>query len=150
VVRLRDGMSYVTCLHFSPDGRWLVSGDTEGRARLWDWARGGPPIKVFSTHKSSLNAVAFSPDGKSIATGDEDGIARVWTVSSGKRVHALRCKPIRATTTWVSSVAFSADGQALFGSTLDGIRHWDLASGKEVRLIGAASLGHSNAVYRLA
>jgi hypothetical protein len=58
--------------------------------------------------------------------------------------------PLRAETTWVSSLAFSADGQSLYGSTLDGIRHWNLATGKEVRLIGAEALGHANAVYRLA
>jgi WD40 repeat protein len=150
VAVLRDGMSYVTGLRFSPDGKWVVSGDTDGRARLWDWDKGGPPIRTFSDHKSSMNAVTFSPDGKSIATGHEDGIVQVWSITSGKRVHAIQCKPIRATTTWVSSVAFSADGQSLFGGTLDGIRHWDLATGKEVRLISAEALGHSNAVHTLA
>jgi WD40 repeat protein len=149
VAALRDGMCYVTGLHFSPDGKWVLSGDTDGRARLWDWARGCPPIRTFCDHKASLNAVAFSPDGKSIATGHEDGIVQVWAVSSGKRLHTFKFKPIRATTTWVSSVAFSADGQSLFCGTLDGIRHLDLAAGKEVRVITIEALGHSNAVYSL-
>ncbi len=159
VAHLRDGMSEVFCLQFSPDGQWVVSGDWGGRARLWDWAKGGAPIKNFSDDKSSLRSVAFSPDGKSIATGDEAGIVRVWAVSSGKLVHTLKGqallgpggKVIGGDPSLVSALAFTADGRTLFSSSyLQGIRHWNLATGKEVRLIGPESLGHSNAVSGLA
>jgi RNA polymerase sigma factor (sigma-70 family) len=151
ITHLRDGMHYVSCLHFSPDGKRLLSGDVHGgSARLWDWASGGAPSKNFSGHESPLHSVAFSPDGQSIATGDAAGIVRVWAVSTGQWAHALKCQALKADTTWVSAVAFGADGQSLFCSTLDGVRHWDLATGKEVRLIPAEALGHSNAPYGLA
>jgi WD40 repeat protein len=151
VTHLRDGMLYVSCLQFSPDGKRLLSGDLYGgKARLWDWTNGGAPIRTFSGPRS-LCSVAFSPDGQRIATGDEAGIVRVWALSTGKPVHTLEGQRIEGPSSQVSTLAFTPDGQALFCSAAGhGIRHWSLATGKEVRLIRPASLGHSNAVSALA
>jgi WD40 repeat protein len=151
VAQLRNGTSGVTCLHFSPDGRSVFSGDYDGGLRLWDWAKGGAPIKNFSDHKSSFYSVAFSPDGKHIATGDEAGIVRVSAVSTGKPVHTLKCQALEGQLSRVSALAFSADGQALFSSfSGHGTHRWNLATGKEVRLMWTESLGHSNAASGLA
>jgi hypothetical protein len=132
-------MTDVLCLDFSPDGQWVVSGDCAGKVRLWDWAKGGAPVRDFPDHKSPVTAVAFRPDGQFLATGDEAGIVRVWTAATGKLVHTLEGQG-----SWVTALAFSADGQALFGSSIShGIRHWNLATGKEVRVIERESLGYS-------
>jgi WD40 repeat protein len=149
VAQLRDGSSGVTCLHFGPDGKWLISVDYEGRARLWDWARGGAPARSFG-HKASLLSMALSPDGKSLATGGDDGAVCVSAIATGERIHRLKGAGPAEPVSWVRSLAFSPDGQALFSLSLGSIHHWSLATGKEVRFIRPESLGHSNAVSELA
>ncbi len=79
----------MTFLHFSPDGTLLASGDNGGTTRLWNWAKGGAPVKNFSDRTSLIRCFAFSHDGKSMATGNDTGIIRVWDVSSGKLIHTL-------------------------------------------------------------
>jgi WD40 repeat protein len=144
---LRDGMFYVTCLRFSPDGKSLVSSDCAGEIRLWDWAKNGAPVEHFSDFTSLVRCFAFSPDGKNMATGYEmEGIVRVWAVSTGRLVQSLEGQAFQ-----VSALAFTPDGQALFSSSSgQGIQHWNLTTGKEVRLIKAELLGHSNTVSGLA
>ena len=69
---------------FSPDGRWLLTGDggIEGTARLWD-ATTGTPVGVPLHHKGPVRCVAFSPDGKTILTGCTDGMAQFWNATTG-------------------------------------------------------------------
>ncbi len=142
---MRDGRFDACCLRFSPDGKSLVSSDGAGTIRLWDWAKGGAPVKHFSDCKSVVRCFAFTPDGKNMATGDVDGVVRVWTVSTGKLVHTLERHGFQ-----VYALAFTADGQALFSnSSGDGIRRWNLATSKQVRLIALESLGHSNTLSGL-
>jgi hypothetical protein len=62
--------SPVSSVAFSPDGKTVLTGSSDGTARLWDAATGksvSPPMK----HGSLVYSVAFSPDGKTImaATG---------------------------------------------------------------------------------
>ena len=45
VASLWDRMGGVACLDFSPDGKWIVSGDFDGGVRLWDWAKAGHPSR---------------------------------------------------------------------------------------------------------
>jgi hypothetical protein len=50
---------------FSPDGTRVLTGSSDGMARLWDATTGKPvfpPIK----HSEGRSSIAFSPDGKTI------------------------------------------------------------------------------------
>ena len=58
----------VTCLAYSPDGRWIASGSDDRSVSLWDAATG----KVLATIalNTQVKAVAFSPDGRYLYTGN--------------------------------------------------------------------------------
>jgi WD40 repeat protein len=71
----------VNAVAFSPDGKTILTGSVDGKARLWDVSM-GRPIGQPLTHQDAVWAVAFSPDGKTILTGSADRTARFWDVAT--------------------------------------------------------------------
>jgi WD40 repeat protein len=71
----------VDAVHFSADGRLILTGSADSTARLWSGTNGqsiGPPM----AHERPLEEVGFSgnADSMSILTLSEDKIARRWPV----------------------------------------------------------------------
>jgi WD40 repeat protein/serine/threonine protein kinase len=72
---------YVEQSRFSPDGRWLLAGGSDGVVRVWNVATGRelPPIKAII--KGKVLEVAWAADGRSFAVSCGDGTIRVWNWS---------------------------------------------------------------------
>jgi WD40 repeat protein len=122
----------ITSVAYSPDGRFVVVGSRNGRARLCDAAT-GHEIRAFTGHIDSVTSVAFSPDGHFIVTGsdDRDRTARLWDVATGQQVRAFE-----GHSDMVASVAFSPDGRfVLTGSSDTTARLWDAGSGRQLATI---------------
>jgi WD40 repeat protein len=64
---------------FHPDGRFIATGDWEGKARLWD-ARSATPVGPVLGEPGPVQAVAFSPDGRTLAVGAHDGTLTLWPI----------------------------------------------------------------------
>jgi WD40 repeat protein len=62
---------------FSPDDQSVLTGSTDGIARLWD-ANTQNQLLAFAGHAGPVNDVAFSTDGTSVATASADGTVRLW------------------------------------------------------------------------
>lgn len=140
-----------TAMAFSPDGHWLVVGDTHLRryhldTRFREEARWA--------HPDSICAIVFSPEGDRVGTACMDGKARVFEVAdktgapkfgpvphrhsagmSGSCARSTRYQAIRDDRLLrINHPAFSADGSKLL------TRHnpfqittWDMESGEPVR-----------------
>jgi WD40 repeat protein/tetratricopeptide (TPR) repeat protein/tRNA A-37 threonylcarbamoyl transferase component Bud32 len=70
---------------FSPDGRWVLSGNKDGRARVWDWRTGAlvcPPLQ----HADEVLDVAFTPDGRHALTAVRNGTVHIWELATGKLI----------------------------------------------------------------
>ena len=126
----------------SPDGRYALTGGTDGTARLWDMQTGNE-LRQFASHTGGVSSVAFSPDGKSILTGSNDAIARVWNLATGSLLRACT-----GHTDGITSVAFSPDGRSILTASGDKTaRIWDASSCKLIHtLVGHTALV-SSAVF---
>lgn len=68
---------------FSPDGKRILTGHKDGRARLWDWQTGqltGTPM----THPGPVYDAQFTPDGRHVVTAVRHAPPQVWNVATGK------------------------------------------------------------------
>jgi serine/threonine protein kinase/WD40 repeat protein len=95
------------CICFSPDGRRLLTGCTDGQARLWDWQAGTlacPPLK----HDDQVLSVVITPDGRFALTSGRDRASKlhVWELTTGKLLAPKIPLPIHA----IAALAKSATG----------------------------------------
>lgn len=111
---------YVKGLHFSPDGKTLLSFDKAG-FKLWDVATGRELVAAAGSHDDDFRRVIFNPRGDLLAASTDQGI-KLWTAGTGQERHVLPGS--------VGSLDFSADGSLLLARDLARIGLWEVTSGK--------------------
>jgi len=93
---------------FSPSGRVLAAGGSEGALRLWAPGQ-AREITRLEGHERAVAAVAFSPDGRALASAGLDGNVRLWDARTGRGRARVDGHDRPAT-----AVAFALDGSMLF------------------------------------
>jgi serine/threonine protein kinase/WD40 repeat protein/Tfp pilus assembly protein PilF len=102
---------YLRTAAFSPNGRWLATGNWQGRGvKVWD-ARSGKLVHEFDLGELEEGTAwpAFSPDGKWLVTGTFAEY-RFWEVGSWQQKHVLPRANIGKSIGWI---VFSPDGKML-------------------------------------
>ncbi|MFI1487843.1 WD40 repeat domain-containing protein [Streptomyces sp. NPDC020747] len=123
----------VTTLAFSPDGRTLAGGISDGTIRMMDAENGHPTALLTEARRITSMEVAFHPDGTTLADA-RDGV-HLWDLASGHTTATLTLTR-SATVDWAWCVAFSPDGALLAsGHSFDYVRLWDVASRKNVAIL---------------
>lgn len=72
---------FVIDLEFTPDGKELLTADSDGQLCFWDLDSGTLRRRI-SAHLAAIGAISISPDGKWLATGCRDGILKLWDFES--------------------------------------------------------------------
>jgi WD40 repeat protein len=120
--------SGVLSLAFSPDGKMLSSGNTDGSIGLWNPSTGAA-LGTLRGHIYLVSSLAFSPDGSLLASGGRDGSIVLWDPVSEEQVRRIDAPAI-------SGLAFSPDGGTLAAALGEGgIGRWDPSSGSDLGTI---------------
>eukprot|EP00397_Hematodinium_sp_SG-2012_P019372 GEMP01019900.1.p1 GENE.GEMP01019900.1~~GEMP01019900.1.p1 ORF type:complete len:685 (+),score=152.25 GEMP01019900.1:101-2155(+) len=78
VFRGHTNGGYAIQCNFSPDGRFIMSGDTEGKLWFWDWAR-GKNFRTIKAHDGVCIGCVWHPTQPSkVITCGWDGIIKLW------------------------------------------------------------------------
>jgi WD40 repeat protein len=124
----------VNSVSWSPNGRWIATGDVDSSVRIWDAATGALEERLLG-HTGIVITVDWSPDSRRIVSGGSDGTARVWEIELqptegtavvvGRQVHLLAAQGTQSGV----YAAFSPDARHVITGDLGiaGIKIWDLS-----------------------
>jgi WD40 repeat protein len=118
-----EGLSAITAVAFSPDGRILAAAD---RYAVSAWNLDEKRALWTNKLPNPRCALAFTPDGAALVSGGGggNGNARVWDVATGKELAPLP----DLHKGWLKHMSFSPDGRTLATSGADGqLILWDFA-----------------------
>jgi len=132
----------------SPGRDRLVTGGSEGTAKVWDVSPHGA-AEALSLSAPEMHAgvkgLAFSPDGTQVMAGDFDASAlKVWDISPNGNAEWANFPSSGAGV----APLFTPDGRRVLTTTPNGaaLTMRDLQSGRRVLRIDPATIGNINAV----
>jgi WD40 repeat protein/actin-like ATPase involved in cell morphogenesis len=130
----------VNAVAFTPNGKFMASGSSDGTVRGWS-LRTGESVGTLPGPQDRVTCVSFSPDGRFLAAGGLDKTIRVWKLPKGEPLHAFKHMD------WVWSIAVSPSGQILASGGADKkIKLWSLETDELLNTLD----GHSHWVMALA
>jgi len=102
----------ILSMDFSPDGKKIAVGSSEGRIHIID-AVTGQQIFELEKQENPISTIKFSPDGIFLATGSVDRKINIWNVSNGKLIQTINVKIIGT----LHSLSYSPDGSMIAAAT---------------------------------
>jgi WD40 repeat protein len=110
--RMATGEGSVTSAALSPDGKWVLIGETAPRLRLVELESGR--FELLPSDMGSAVSVAWSADGQTIAAGTFEGFIKLWNARTRREMAMLR-----GHISLVNELEFSRDGRHLVSGSFD-------------------------------
>jgi WD40 repeat protein len=106
---------YPVSIAWSPDGRWIATGDTQADViRIWDSVTGKQQQELYH-HQTWVTSLDWHPDGQQLVSGGMDGKIVLWDTASWQVLQEI---PVDQ---GIYTVRYSPDGKVIAfsdGSTL--------------------------------
>jgi WD40 repeat protein len=126
--------AHVRSVAWHPDGRRLATGCYDRKIRLWDTETASEYMPPWEAPFATGDTVAFNHAGDRLVSSDSGPTALLWDVASGRLLLILPGL----------HGSFSTDDQ-IVGYSISGnsIQSWQLAAGRELRLLRNRNAGSS-------
>jgi WD40 repeat protein len=124
-----DSFPTDTAVDVSRDTTKLAIGREDGDIQIIDIST-SELLADFRHHSSRVWSVVWSPDMSKLASFSEDGALYIWDSNSGEILNDINVYK-EYSVTFALDLAWSPDGTALAGATMEGIYVWDSDTGQE-------------------
>ncbi len=139
IARVFEAGKAVNCVVFSPNGKFLAIGSTDGATTLW--AVGGRDPARILKQSQPIKSVAFAPNSQTLATCSADRTVVIWDAETGEKVRTLT-HAVEGT-----CVAYAPDGGSLASALVDlTVGLWNLETSRRKR---RHTYAHSNSIRSL-
>jgi len=133
-------------LRYSPCGKFLVAGGSDGTIRRWDVSSDpATELPALTGHGGWVQALALHADGQRFFAADSWGQLRCWPLveKEAKPLWALD----QAHAGWIRGLALSSDGKLIATcGTDDKVRLWSTTDGKQQQELA----GHPDDIFAVA
>lgn len=117
----KQTLGTILALDFSPDGQYLLTGDSNGMVCLRQVVNGHIVLSL-KPHPDWVWSVAFSPDGHNFISVNET--LKLWQTKTGNCLHTMQAE------TPILSARFHPDGQLIISGGDNGtVKLWEAATG---------------------
>jgi WD40 repeat protein len=134
IMTLRGHSGFINCVTYSPDGKYIASGDSQG-VKVWESTTGRQKLNLVG-HTALVNSLAFTADGEWIVTGSYDRTIKIWNATTGHlgptlrghkgSVYSVACSPDGK---WIVSSGAGSDSQGQ--PVPNELLIWDARTGKQ-------------------
>ena len=134
----------IRSIAFSPDGKMIASGSSEGAIILWDVQTQQAIDQPLIGHTDLIPALAFSSDSKILASGSWDKTIILWDVGT----HQPIGQPLIGHTGRVTAIAFRQGDKTIASGSEDGtVILWNIGTHQPM---GQPLARHTESVYGVA
>jgi NACHT domain- and WD repeat-containing protein len=147
LIRTLEGHTgWVTSLAISPDGKYIASGDTDGKLIVFDFETGLQLYQV-DLPDATFEDLAITSDGHHIVAfsiTDTGKAPSVWSLEGGRKLYVMDCPDHDES---IGAIALTKDGNlALSGSGDYSLKVWDM----EQKALSFILTGHKDLIERIA
>jgi RNA polymerase sigma factor (sigma-70 family) len=144
------------CFAITSDGKTLYSGGSDGLVHVWDMESGAETL-TLAKQKGLITGIDLSADDSQLVTTSSDGAVKLWDLNKLEQPMSLELAKGQTP----DMPLFASSGKLVYGGYaaekgferhIEGVKAWDVKTGKEVQdyHLATGGRGSEGCAYALA